>query len=173
MMTKETTTVKEQIPTTAESSAGKDSPGVIIFPPLLYIGTLLLGLVLNYFWPMPLTSGKALRIAGAGLVVASGMVASWGARTMRRAGTNVLPAKPTLTIVTDGPFRFSRNPLYLANAIVFVGLALIFNAVWPLFLLVPMLCVVHRGIIRREERYLETKFGETYLAYKARVRRWI
>jgi len=159
--------------TDAGSDAGEDSPGVIIFPPLLFAGTLLLGLLLQFFWPLHLSSGIGMQIAGAILAVASGMIAAWGARTMRRAGTNVLPARPTLSIVTEGPFRFSRNPLYLGNVIFYLALALIFNTAWPLFLFVPMLCVVQRGIIRREERYLEAKFGETYLDYKRRVRRWL
>jgi protein-S-isoprenylcysteine O-methyltransferase Ste14 len=107
------------------------------------------------------------------IALASGVLAQWGARTMRRAGTNVLPNKPSLAIVTDGPFRFTRNPLYLTNAIFYVGLTFIFNTVWPLLLLVPMLFVVDWGIIRREERYLEAKFGGDYLAYKVRVRRWL
>jgi protein-S-isoprenylcysteine O-methyltransferase Ste14 len=92
---------------------------------------------------------------------------------MRRAGTNILPNKPTLTIVTEGPFRFTRNPLYVTNALFYTGLTLVFNTPWPLLLLAPMLLVVHWGIIRREEEYLEAKFGDAYLAYKARVRRWL
>lgn len=151
----------------------QDSPGVIVFPPALYVGTLLLGLLLQVLWPMHLASTPWIRIAGVVVAVASGLTAHWGSRTMHRAGTNVLPSKPALAIVTEGPFRYSRNPLYVANAIFYVGLALIFNAVWPLVLFVPMLAIIHWGIIRREERYLEAKFGDAYLAYKARVRRWI
>jgi protein-S-isoprenylcysteine O-methyltransferase Ste14 len=92
---------------------------------------------------------------------------------MREAGTNVLPSKPALTLVTSGPFRFTRNPLYVMNALVYLGLTLICNSAWLLGLFVPMLLVIYWGIIRREERYLEAKFGEAYLAYKARVRRWL
>ncbi len=169
----ETNTVTEGKSTEAGTITGKDSPGVIVFPPLLYVGTLLLGLLLNYFWPMPVTPGKAMRIVGGIIGLAGGLFAQWGAKTMRRAGTNIFPGKPTLAIVTEGPFGFTRNPLYLGNAIFYAGLALIFNSAWPLFLFAPMLCVIHWGIIRREERYLETKFGETYLTYKAHVRRWI
>ncbi len=150
-----------------------DSPGVIVFPPVLYVGTLLIGLLLHLLLPWHLSAGRWVRICGAVLVLVSGIIAQWAARTMRRAGTNVMPNKPSLAIVTDGPFRFTRNPLYLTNAIFYLGLTLIFNAVWPLLLLVPMLVVVDWGIIRREERYLEAKFGDAYLAYKARVRRWL
>src|SRR5206468_1549983 len=160
-------------PSQTAPAAVPDSPGVIIFPPVLFIGTLLLGLLLHYLWPVHVTQLLGVRIVGVTLAVASIALAVWGSKTMRRAGTNVMPIKPALTIVTNGPFRFSRNPLYLANVIFYTGLSLAFNAVWPLVLLAPMLLVVHWGIIRREERYLESKFGDTYRAYKARVRRWL
>ncbi len=146
---------------------------MIVFPPMLYVGTLFLGLLLQLLCPSHIASTPWVRVMGVTLAVASGLTAQWGSRTMHRAGTNVLPSKPTLAIVTNGPFRYSRNPLYLANAIFYLGLSLVFNAVWPLALFVPMVLVIHWGIIRREERYLEAKFGEAYLAYKARVRRWI
>jgi protein-S-isoprenylcysteine O-methyltransferase Ste14 len=106
----------------------------------------------------------------AGLSVVLG---GWANFTMRRAGTNVIPSQPALAIVSNGPFRFTRNPIYLANAAIYLALALIFNTLWPFLLFVPMLLVLQWGIIRREERYLEAKFGEPYLAYKARVRRWL
>ena len=154
-------------------AAVSDSPGVIICPPVLFVGTLLVGLLLHYLWPVRVAQSPWVRVVGAILAAASIALAVWGAKTMRRAGTNVDPTKPALSIVTDGPFRFSRNPLYLANVFFYLGLTLIFNAVWPLVLFPPMLCLVYRGIIRREERYLELKFGDTYRAYKARVRRWL
>lgn len=150
-----------------------DSPGVIVLPPLLYGGTLLLGVALHFLWPMHISRSVWLRIAGGILALLSGLTAQRAAKVMRRAGTNVLPNKPTLAIVTEGPFRFSRNPLYLTNALFYVGLAIAFNMLWPLLLFVPMICIVHWGIILREERYLEAKFGEQYRAYKARVPRWL
>jgi protein-S-isoprenylcysteine O-methyltransferase Ste14 len=114
-----------------------------------------------------------LRIVGGILAVASLCVVQWAWLTMRRAGTSVLPSKPTLAIVTDGPYRFTRNPPYVANALLYLGLTLVFEAFWPLVLMVPMLVVIHWGLIRREEQYLETKFGDAYRAYKSRVRRWL
>jgi len=162
-----------QTPMTRSSSA-PDSPGVIVFPPLLYVGTLLLGLGIHLLRPMHLASWALwVRIIGAVLVVASGALSRWASGTMRRAGTNVLPNKPTLNIVTDGPFRFSRNPLYVAGALLYLGLTLICNSAWPLVLFVPLLVVLDWGVVRREERYLEAKFGDPYRAYKARVRRWL
>jgi protein-S-isoprenylcysteine O-methyltransferase Ste14 len=92
---------------------------------------------------------------------------------MRRAGTNVRPSEPALAIVTDGPFRFTRNPLYLALTACYIGITLLANAAWPLVVLPFALVVTHYGIVRREERYLEAKFGTTYVAYMTRVRRWL
>jgi len=92
---------------------------------------------------------------------------------MKRAGTNVRPDQPSLHLVTDGPFRYSRNPLYLATLGLYGGVTLLVDAVWPALLLVPLLAVLRWGVIAREERYLEAKFGDEYRAYKARVRRWL
>lgn len=161
-------------PPATESRLSPDAPGVIVFPPLLFTGTLLLGLGIHLLWPMRLAATTfSIRIVGVVLVVVSGVLSSWASRTMRRAGTNVLPSKPTLSIVSDGPFRFSRNPLYIAGSLLYLGLTLIFNSAWPLALFVPMLIVLDRGVVRREERYLETKFGDDYRAYKTRVHRWL
>ena len=92
---------------------------------------------------------------------------------MKRAGTNIRPDQPTLALASDGPFRFTRNPLYIAVTGLYLGIALLVNALWPLVLLIPVLAVLRWGVVGREERYLEAKFGEPYRAYKARVRRWI
>ena len=81
---------------------------------------------------------------------------------MQAAGTNVNPALPTTAIVASGPFRFSRNPLYLALTLLYLGLTLAFNTWWGIVVLVPVLIIMHRGVVLREERYLDQKFGETY-----------
>jgi protein-S-isoprenylcysteine O-methyltransferase Ste14 len=81
--------------------------------------------------------------------------------------------KPTTAIVTKGPFRYSRNPLYVSLTLLYLGVALIINVLWIVLLVVPVLVVMQRGVIGREEAYLERKFGEKYLSYKARVRRWV
>ena len=92
---------------------------------------------------------------------------------MKRAGTNIRPDQPTLAIVSDGPFRFTRNPLYLALTGLYLSVTLLVDALWPLLSLVPALAVLRWGVVAREERYLEVKFGEQYRAYKSRVRRWV
>jgi protein-S-isoprenylcysteine O-methyltransferase Ste14 len=92
---------------------------------------------------------------------------------MKRAGTNVRPDQPSLAIVTDGPFRFTRNPMYVATTGLYLGITLLVNTLWPLMLLPPMLAVLDLGVVRREERYLEAKFGEPCRTHRARVRRWV
>ena len=91
---------------------------------------------------------------------------------MKRAGTNLRPDRPATVVVTDGPFRFSRNPLYLSLIALYLGITLLFDAFWPLVTLAPALAVMHWGAVLRKEQYLEAKFGDEYRAYKARVRRW-
>jgi protein-S-isoprenylcysteine O-methyltransferase Ste14 len=107
------------------------------------------------------------------LLAASGLLARSAEAAMKRAGTNIRPDQPTLAVVSNGPFRFTRNPLYVAATGLYVGISLLVDALWPLLLLVPALVVLRWGVIAREERYLEAKFGEPYLAYRSRVRRWL
>ena len=154
-------------------NAERDCPNVIAFPPLVYGGTLLFGLLLQLVWPLSIFEPHPPKWIGGSVALLSAVLAKWGDHTMRRAGTNIKPTEPTITIVQDGPFRFSRNPLYISLTLFYVGVALIFNAVIPILVLPLLLVVVHLGIIRREERYLEAKFGDQYRQYRARVRRWI
>jgi len=154
-------------------NAQSDCPNVIAFPPLVYGGTLLLGLLLQLIWPLPIFDPHPPKWIGGAVALLSAALAKWGEKTMRRAGTNIKPSQPTTAIVQDGPFRFSRNPLYVSLTLFYIGVALIFNTLIPLLLLPLLLAVVHFGIIRREERYLEARFGDQYRQYCARVRRWI
>jgi protein-S-isoprenylcysteine O-methyltransferase Ste14 len=150
-----------------------DSPGVVVFPPVLFAGTLVLGLVLHWIRPVPLLPSLVARLLGLVILVLSFALARAAEHAMKRAGTNIRPDQPTLAIVTDGPFRFTRNPLYLAGTGLYLAIALLVNALWPLLLVLPMLAVLHWGVVRREERYLETKFGDPYREYRAHVRRWM
>src|SRR4051812_7966494 len=100
-------------------------------------------------------------------------LAAWGSRTMHRAGTNISPLKPAVSLVTTGPFRFSRNPLYVAVTLLYVGFTLLINSWWGVLLLAPVLIAIHWGVVRREERYLERKFGEEYDQYRSQVRRYL
>lgn len=150
----------------------KDSPGVFACPPLLFLGGLGLGLCCQWLMPLrPFPPGPS-RIEGVVFCFAAIGLGVWGSATMRRAGTNVRPDRPAIALVTGGPFRFSRNPLYLSLTTLYLGITLYFDALWLLIMLVPVLAFVHWRIVLREERYLEARFGDAYRAYKARVRRW-
>jgi protein-S-isoprenylcysteine O-methyltransferase Ste14 len=155
----------------------KDSPGVIVFPPALLIGTMLLGLLLGKFRPWTILSQSApifwIRVGACVLGVLGLALMVWGRTTMVRAGTNVPPHKPTLAIVTTGPFRFTRNPLYVGGTLIYVALTIALGSGWLLCLFLPMIITLRQGIVLREERYLAEKFGPEYLAYKARTRRWV
>jgi protein-S-isoprenylcysteine O-methyltransferase Ste14 len=155
------------------SGPKKDSPGVIAFPPLVFAGSLALGFLVQFFVPLHLFASPPPKWIGGVVALASAVLAKWGETVMRRAGTNIKPSQPTTAIVQTGPFRFSRNPLYISLTLFYLGVCLMFNALWPLLLLPPLLVVVQRGIIYREERYLEAKFGEEYRDYRRRVRRWL
>ncbi|MGH7823457.1 MAG: methyltransferase family protein [Candidatus Binatia bacterium] len=155
------------------TASDDDNPHVIAFPPLLYGASFAVALLLQALQPMtimPLAIGFWLGIA---FLVCGGAVALWGQRTMRRAGTNVNPSLPATALVTTGPFRYSRNPLYVALTLLYVGLALAVNTLWALLVLAPLLVTMRRGVIAREERYLEAKFGEAYRRYRSDVRRWL
>ena len=163
--------------TIAQSDAGthKENANVITIPPLIYIPALVVGLLVHFLWqplrffPEPWI-GHAV---GWPLIVACLVIVSWAWRTFSRVGENPDVCEPTSTLVTDGPFAFSRNPMYLSLTVANVGIALIVNAAWPIIFLPATLAVTHYGVIFREERYMERLFGEEYLRYKARVRRWI
>ena|SRR5215831_11179956 len=150
-----------------------DHPRVIAFPPLLFLSALVTGGLLHLAFPRTLLPPLVARLLGAALVVAALLLAGAARRAMVRAGTNVDPREPTTAIVSDGPFRFTRNPLYLSLVLLYLGGTLLIDGVAPLLVLAPVLIVLHVGIVRREERYLEDKFGDVYRAYRARVRRYL
>jgi protein-S-isoprenylcysteine O-methyltransferase Ste14 len=156
------------------SSKG-DNPGVVAPPPLLFLGALEIGAGLDFALvrvstglpaPLRLGSGAVLAAAAVGLLVGA-------LRRFRRAGTAVEPWRPSTTLVTDGVYRFTRNPIYLGMAPLYLALALAMNSVGALVLLVPLMALLQVGVIRREERYLERRFGDSYRRYKASVRRWV
>jgi len=150
-----------------------DNPGVIAFPPALYGVTLAIGLVISFIFPVSfLPLPIALPLAAIAMIGA-GWFSTSAFRTMTRAQTAIDPAKPATAIVSDGVFRLSRNPLYLSLTLLYIGISLLFNALWALLLLLPLLVVVQIGVIQREEVYLERKFGDEYLRYKTQVRRWL
>lgn len=150
-----------------------DNPGVITFPPALYAGTLLIGLILSFLFPIEWMSRSIALVLGTLAFICAGAIAISAFRTMNCAQTAVNPSQPTTMIVTDGVFSWSRNPIYLSLTLLYIALSLLFNALWALLLLLPLLVIVQIGIIQCEEIYLERKFGAEYLMYKASARRWL
>ncbi|ARV59604.1 protein-S-isoprenylcysteine methyltransferase [Nostocales cyanobacterium HT-58-2] len=149
-----------------------DNAGVIAFPPALYAVTLLIGLVLNFIFPVSFLPTVSL-ILGSLMIICAGLIVTLAFKRMRQANTAINPAEPTTAIVADGVFSWSRNPIYLSLTLLYTGISFLFNAVWALLLLLPLLVIMQIGVIQREEKYLERKFGDEYLCYKAQVRRWI
>ncbi len=149
--------------------------GVRFPPPLLYLGFLVLGVLVSVWYPLHVLPSAALAWTLGGVLAAAGALLGpvWGAFTLRRAGTTLRPDKPSQKLVTSGPFRFSRNPLYLSLTLIYVGGALIANSAWALLLLIPVLFIMQRLVIRREETYLMDTFGAEYERYKRNVRRWL
>ena len=120
--------------------------------------------VLN--WPVRIWFGGALILGGGALIVI-------GERAFKRVGTNVKPWRPTLALATAGIYSHLRNPMYVGAMLLLAGIAVALASDWLAILLVPTALLLHFGVVRREERYLEAKFGETYRQYKERVRRWL
>lgn len=155
------------------SSDEQDNAGVVAPPPLIYLGALLFGLLLNRRFPIAFLPPRIARSLGWPLLCSGVLLLGWFAWTLRHAGTPANPYKPVSHIVTEGPFRYTRNPAYLSMTMIYTGLASLANALWAILLMPVALLVIQHGVIEREERYLEHKFGEEYLRYRAQVRRWI
>ena len=149
----------------------RSSPCVIAYPPLVFVAALGIGWFLN--WLTPLSLPSPWYIAGGSLIVAASALGFWGVHALHRAGTAVRPNHPVTALVTDGPYRYTRNPLYIGLTANYLGIVLCSGVLWLLVTLVPVLAVINWIIVRREEQFLEAKFGDTYRDYKARVRRWI
>ncbi len=147
--------------------------GVIAPPPLIYLAGIVIGLVLPNPVPTSILPRGLGYGVGAVLILSAVWISLWGVREMRRAGTAVNPRTPTTALVTTGPFRFSRNPLYVSLTLCYLGIAIAAQSLWALVLLLGVLAVTQYGVIYREERYLEDRFGAEYVRYKERVRRWI
>lgn len=155
------------------SNEQPDNAGVIAPPPLLYAGPLLAGLILHLIFPRKALPNSIARPLGA-LGIATGLLLGSSAfQQLRRAKTNINPTQPVTAIVTSGPYRITRNPIYLALTLLYSGISLLANSAWALFFLPIILNVINRGVIDREEHYLERKFGTEYTDYKTYVNRWL
>jgi protein-S-isoprenylcysteine O-methyltransferase Ste14 len=149
-----------------------DHPGVIAPPPFIYAGALVAGLLLDWLLPLPRLPG-ALRWVGLPVLAGGVGLAAWFLAAMRRKRTPVDPYATPTAIVQDGPFQYTRNPAYAGMALIYSGIALLAGARWPWLLLPVVLATIQKGVIEREERYLEERFGDEYRVYRSRVRRWL
>ena len=157
----------------ARRAGKKDIAGVIAPPPLIFLACTLLGVALHFLAPIavmpaPLNGWLGPTFIGLGVILVALCF-----RSFRKAKTEPRPDRPTTAIVCAGPYRFSRNPMYVAASLVQIGIGIWVNSIWIIAMLIPALIVVSYGVISREERYLERKFGEGYLGYKTSVRRWL
>ena len=150
----------------------RGTAGVIAPPPVIYLGFLGLGFVLESLLPGAELPGWAQWIGAVVIVAGVALLISFEL-AFKRTGTDANPYRPSTALATDGPYRFSRNPGYLGMAITYIGITLAAEAPWALVMLVPATLVIQYGVIAREERYLERLFDEEYLSYKRTTRRWI
>lgn len=148
-----------------------DHPQVIAPPPLIYVGALALGYLTRRVWSI--LSFHPLVWVGSMAIGVSVAIALWAVLTMHRAHTPVDPSKPPQALVQQGPFRWSRNPIYVALTVGSLGVALIWGNGWMIVWLIAAIIIMHYGVIRREERYLLEKFGAPYERYLQQVRRWL
>ena len=156
--------------------ARNDNPRVIAFPPLIWAVTVFISLVVHFFvgrLPMSILPRAISLGIGIVLFIIAPLLAIPAMWRMKAAGTNVHPSEPTTTIVRGGPYRFTRNPMYLALTLLQIGVAFVLNDAITFLFAAALALMLHFGVILREERYLEAKFGEEYLALKRSVRRWI
>jgi protein-S-isoprenylcysteine O-methyltransferase Ste14 len=151
-----------------------DTANVVVRPPLAWALAVVAGLALNWLLPLPFVPATApAGWLGAIVFTLALALFAWAITTMTWAGSNVPTSRPTMAIVDTGPYRFTRNPIYLGMVLGLVGLAIAFNTLWLLLALLPFALVIRYGVIAREEVYLERKFGDVYRGYRARVRRWL
>lgn len=150
-----------------------DNAGIKFPPPLIFLTSILIGLGLNRIWPMHVVPEGLAMPFGIAFIVAAFGLAFLGFRELRRHETTVRPDEPSAAIVRSGPYRFTRNPLYVALSTLQLGIGLWANIAWVVLLLLPVWVIMTTQVIAREESYLERAFGDDYLSYKSSVRRWL
>ena len=150
--------------------------GVITRPPFLYLASLILGLVLEHLLPLRLSlPGAAVMqwTVGGGLILIGVAIVAGGVRNFSRAATPVPSNQPVRVLVTTGIHGWSRNPIYVGMFLLYAGIGIAARSPWVLVLALPLVIILRYGVVSREERYLEQRFGDVYRDYKVRVRRWL
>lgn len=155
-------------------STASDTPGIGFHPPTIHAVVFVAGWALGRFvLDLRLPAGTAIVAAGAVLTFGALALAGWAAWTMHAARTGIPVHHPVTTLVTAGPFAWTRNPLYLALNLLYAGVALLLGLGWPLLLMPLVVTALRILVIDKEERFLERRFPDAYGAYRARVRRWL
>ena len=155
-----------------------ETAGVIARPPLLFLAALAVGFIVDHLLPLPFPISRISRAHWvsailAGLMIFAGLcLAASGIRNFARAATPVPTNEPVRSLVTTGIHAWSRNPIYVAMFLLYVGIGLMVRSPWILLLTLPLAIAIRFGVMAREEAYLERRFGDAYRGYKARVRRW-
>ncbi len=154
----------------------RDRPDIIVFPPFAFFLALVLTFSLRHWLPLNILSSfpqSILLVVGIAIVVAGLWFNIAGVLAFRRGETNINPRKPALTIVQGGPYRFTRNPMYLGIILIVAGLGIAVTTLWGPIMACPLWAILHWGVVLREERYLKAKFGDDYTSLLNRTRRWI
>lgn len=142
-------------------------------PPLIFIFLLLFAYGVHYFYPINIGVSYEVKYAGVVIVLLALGLIIYISRIFKRVATNIEPWKPTTTIISTGIYAYSRNPIYVAFCLVPIGVGIILNSFWLLCSFLPAALIVYFVAIKKEETYLEQKFGTEYQQYKKRVRRWL
>jgi protein-S-isoprenylcysteine O-methyltransferase Ste14 len=157
-----------------EAAANDDHADVRILPPILFLASIALGVLLQLVIRVGFTSEMGWRVPLGLTLVALGVAEIvWAIAPMRRTQQDPDPRKPSPELLTSGPFRYSRNPIYAGMTLIQAGIGIALANVWILLLLAPTLWILRREVIEKEEAYLERRFGDAYLTYKRTVRRWL
>jgi protein-S-isoprenylcysteine O-methyltransferase Ste14 len=159
-----------------EEPSRRDGPDLVVLPPVIPLGLLALAILLEWLLPLGYLPRPLAPISVVvGLLLVLGFVAMgvWAALAFRRARTNIDPRRPALALVETGPYRFTRNPMYLGFLLLFAGIGLLASLDWSLPLLPVLWLCLDRLVVRREEAYLSAKFGAPYHEFRARTRRWL
>lgn len=149
----------------------RDAPDVIMLPPMLFVIFVCAGAAIG--WAIPIEFSRTWGWAGLILLSLAFLIDEWALRLFKNAETNVAPNQPANTIVSDGPFKYSRNPMYVSFLLLYAGISFLTGKAGMLLLILPLFYMLDQKVIKPEEKYLTQKFGDTYLDYKAKVRRWI
>ena len=150
-----------------------DAPNVKIIPPLVYLAGIVIGFLASTWMPTKVVPNSVAWTVGGILIFCGAVLAGSAILKFRDAGTTVRPDRGASTLVIAGPYKITRNPMYLGLALVYLGMTIADQSIWALILLPVVLAVIQRRAIEPEEAFLERRFGANYIGYKEKVRRWL